>query len=143
MVGLGHVLDIFGQTHPRMHALFVDRERGWRKTRFCEGAHGNDNTVFATFRGEVDGGAAHRAEGEPGPSSFVSNPDIRRTFSADLDGFSGKPCLSPKDTSGTALTGMAMTDRHPDRFSRDFGRELAATARRDSIGHGAPEVGLV
>jgi hypothetical protein len=38
---------------------------------------------------------------------------------------------------------MAMTDRHPDRFSRDFGRELAATARRDSIGHGAPEVGLV
>jgi hypothetical protein len=55
---------------------------------------------------------------------------------------SRKPCLSPKHAPGSTLTRMAMTDRHSDRFSSDSGRELAATARRDSKCHGDVEGGL-
>jgi hypothetical protein len=44
--------------------------------------------------------------------------------------------LSAKGTSGSTLTCKAMANRHSDRISSDPGRELAATARRDSKCHG-------
>ena len=138
-MALCHVLHIFGHGYPRMHPIFIDRERWRREARFCEGADGNGNNVFSAFHDVVDRGTASRAEGEPGPSAFVSYSDILRAGSVDLDCLPRKPGLSPKDAPGSTLTCEAMADRHPDRISRDCGRELAATARRDSKCHGDVE----
>ena len=138
-MALCDVLDVFGHGYPRMHPVLIDRERWCREVRRCESSYGNGNTVFSAFHDVVDRGAASRTEGELAPSTFVSNTDILRARSVDLDRLSRKPGLSPEDASGSALTCKAMADRHPDRFSKDSGRELAAATRRDSKCHGEVE----
>ena len=140
-LALRHVLHVLGHGYPSMHPIFIDRERGCGEARFCEGSDGDSNTGLDTFNDVVDSRAAVGAEGERGPSAFVSNTDILRACSADFDRFSQKPGLSRKHAPGSTLTRMAMTDRHPDRFARDFCRELAATTRCDSMGHGGMEEG--
>ena len=139
---LCHVLDVFGHGYPRMHPFLIDRERRCREARFCESSYGNGNAVFSAFHDVVDRGAASRAEGELDPSAFVSDTDILCACSVDLDRLSRKPGLSPEDAAGSALTRKAMADRHSNRFSRDSGRELAATTRRDSKCHGEVESGV-
>ena len=77
-MALGHVFYVFGHSYPRMHPVFIDRERRCREARICEGADGNGDSVFAAFHDVVDRGAANGTEGKRGPASFVSNTDIVR-----------------------------------------------------------------
>ena len=132
---LCNVLHVYRQRYPGMHPFFIDRERRRREARICEGADGNGNSVYVTFRDEVDRGAASRAERESGPSAFVADQDMFRAGSADFDCLARKPGLRRKDAPASALAGEAMADPYPDRISRDSGREPAATARRDSKCH--------
>ena len=141
VVALCQVLYVFGHGDPSMHPIFIDRKRWCREGRLRDGTDGNGNAVLSAFHEVVDRGTAGGAEGEPGPSALVSNTNIVRARSADFDCLPRKPGLSGKDATRSTLTGVAVTNRHPDRFSNDFGGKLAATTRRDSMCHGGRAVG--
>ena len=130
------MLDVFGHGYPGMHPFLIDGECWRGEARFCENADGNGDTVVTVFPGEVDRYAASGAEGELGSSAFVADPHILRACTGDLDRLPWKPGLRREDAPGSTLACEAVADRHSDRVSRDFGRELAATARRNSKCHG-------
>ena len=133
--GLRHSLNARRHEHPGVHSLFVDRERWRRELRVSERSDWNGDGVVKALQHVIDRGATLWAELEGDTSSFVSDSDelLARTFDRDRAG--GKPGLGPKDTSGSALAGEAVTDRDPNRVGCDVNLELATATRSGAMGH--------
>ena len=111
-----------------MLSIFVHRECGCREIGLGEDAYRYGNAVFRTFTDVEDGGRATRAEVKRSLSTFIANQDMLTRLSLHFDGVASKARLRTEDTSGSALTRKAMTDRHPNGFTR-YGRgELATIA---------------
>jgi hypothetical protein len=84
------------------------------------------------------------AEVERGFISRVSEADKGRGLASDLDVDPAKAGLRAECTSGSALTGQAVTNRNADRITGCQGGKLAATTGRCSNDHSTyPRDGIV
>jgi hypothetical protein len=110
---LCHVLHARRETDPGVHAVFVDGERGDRKAWISEGANRySDVLLVVAFDGIVNRCTTLGAEAEGDLASFVADSNVLARLTADRDCASRESCLGAEDTSGSALTCKAMTDRN-------------------------------
>ena len=135
VAALRHVLHGGKQTDPRMHAIFIYRERWCWKARVGECSDWHCNVFFVTFNRIVHGGTAFRAEMKCDSASFVADADVRRGFADDLNSMPREPRLRAERASSSALAGQAVTDGDTDRLFAHREMKLTTTTRGRTKGH--------
>src|SRR4249919_1476988 len=104
----GHVFHIVWHCHPRMLALFIDREgRGWkrwvskRSNRYCD-------SFLSANQHKVDRVSTRGAEGEPALGALIADPNEFAARSIDFHCLAREPGLCCEHTSRPTLTGEAV-----------------------------------
>ncbi|VWX53277.1 hypothetical protein NOVOSPHI9U_430020 [Novosphingobium sp. 9U] len=121
-------LDIGGQAHPGVLALFVDGNARRGELRIGECADGYGDEARVVDQPIMHGGATIRTEAEHRARAFVppACPFARRTFSPDVLG--GIARLHREHRSAAPLAIEAMAYRHTHRLAAHGGPQLAALA---------------
>jgi hypothetical protein len=102
-----HVLDVYRQTYPSVHAFFVNR-KCWRgKAGLRECADWDSGTFLSDFI--VHCCAAGGAEVERDLAAFIADAYILLRLAFDLCAFFAKARLSTKYAAGSALTCETVT----------------------------------
>src|SRR5437762_14229888 len=129
------MFNVLGQGYPGMFVLFIDWERGRRKSWFCECTNWDGNRFFVTFQLIMNGRAAMRAETESSLPTFIAYPNILRRQSIDLHTFSPESRLSTKDAARSPLTIKTVANRYANWvFGCDCGK-LPTTTSCNSFNH--------
>jgi len=130
-----HVLDVRRQTHPGVHAFFVDRECWRGKAGLCECADWDSDAFLSALDFIVHCCAAGGAETERDLATLIADAYILLRLAFDLRARFLKASLSTKYAAGSALTCEAVTHRYPNWVFGGRCRELATAAGSGSYGH--------
>lgn len=121
-----------------MHAFFIHRKLGRRKSRISKCADRYGQIVFQPLRLIIDGSPASGTKMKAYMRALIRHPHIHRRCPGQDNLRTQKSGLLTKHAAGTSLASQAMTNRNPHRLASDCRSELTTTTGSKTLSHQYP-----